>query len=486
MRYNRVRMDDAVSDRLKLLRIQTTPEIARNKGGAGGERGTTAAPAGRTYRTWPVFSLALVVLLGLMLVPSVTALRRSEAIYQEIRASEQQFQDSQQIVERLSQNVFAISLSIREFLLDPSPDAGRAYRARVNANRDQLQADIARLGAVLPADGDLALQQLRQQVDQYLAIVTSIFDWTSQQRAERAAYFLREEQRPRRETILAVAQELSRINAAVYTQQQRRTTESELWFRGDLLQSASFALISGLVVSAAGMLRLRWLERRATEQRQRAEETTAEIRELSVRLRHAQEEERRTISRELHDEVGQKLTAMRMELGTLERLRHHDGEFESRLGEVKALTEQSLHSIRDLAAGLRPAVLDDLGLPAAVQKQARDFSRRTGVAVSVSVDGPFGELSDPHRTYIYRIVQEALTNCARHAQASKIHVELVDLGDRIELAISDDGVGFANDPRHREGFGLIGMEERVRELGGVVTVRSSPDRGTTIRASIPR
>lgn len=480
-------MDDAVSDLAKLPHIQTSPEIAQNKGGAAGESGFRAATrGGKSYRTWPVFSFALVVLLGLMLVPAVTALRRSEAIYREIRTSEQQFQDSQQIVEGLSQNVFAISLSIREFLLDPSPDAGRLYRTRVNANRDQLQADMVRLAQVLPPDGSVALQQLRQQVDQYLAIVTSIFDWTSQQRVERGAYFLREEQRPRRETILAVAQELSHINASVYAQQQRRTTESELWFRGDLMNSVLFALMTGVVVSGAGMLRLRWLERRATEQRQRAEETTAEVRKLSVRLRHAQEEERRTISRELHDEVGQKLTAMRMELGTLEHLRHHSADFESRLSEVKALAEQSLHSIRDLAAGLRPAVLDDLGLPAAVQKQARDFSKRTGVAVSVSVDGPFRDVSDPHRTYIYRIVQEALTNCAKHARAKKIAVDLFDRGDRIELTISDDGVGFTRDPRLREGLGLIGMEERVRELGGVVAVRSTPDHGTTIQASIPR
>jgi signal transduction histidine kinase len=479
-------MENAVSGLRNPPRIQTTPEIAQKTGGAVSESSRPPqVRRGRTYRTWPVFSLALLALLALMLVPALTALRRSEAIYEEIRASQQQFQSTQQIFERVSQNVFAISLAIREFLLDSSPDAGRTYRARVTGTREQLQADIARLDRVLPTDGKAALQQLRQEVDQYVAVVTAIFDWSAQQRVERGAYFLREEQRPRRETILAVTQQLSHINATVYAEQQRHTTDSEQWFRGELTDSVLFALLTGVIVSAAGILRMRWLERRAAEQRHDAEETTEEIRQLSIRLRHAQEEERRTISRELHDEVGQKLTAMRMELGTLEGLRRHEGEFESRLAEVKALAEQSLHSIRDLAAGLRPAVLDDLGLPAAVQKQAREFSMRTGVKVTVSVDGPFNQLIDPHRTYIYRIVQEALTNCAKHAKARQIDVALADRGDRVELSVTDDGVGFSRERGLHTGLGVIGMEERVRELGGVIVVNSTPEHGTMIHASIP-
>jgi signal transduction histidine kinase len=349
-----------------------------------------------------------------------------------------------------------------------------------------LQADIKQLGAALPADGQATLHELKLQVDEYLAVVGPVFDWTPQQRAQRGAYFLREEQRPRRETILAVAQELWQLNASVYAQQQRRTTESEQWFRSELRKSVLFALLAGVVISGGGVLRMRALERRATEQRQQAEETTAEIRNLSVQLRHAQEEERRTISRELHDDVGQQLTAMRMELGTLERLRGgNSGEFGARLAELKGMAEQSLHVIRDIAAGLRPSVLDDLGLPAAVQKQAREFSKRTGVTVSVTVDGRFDDLRDPHRTYIYRIVQEALTNCAKHAHPNQIAVTLVKRTERIDLTVADDGAGFDADRMRRGGLGLIGMEERVRELGGRAEVRSSRGQGTTIHVTVP-
>ncbi|MGH9140191.1 MAG: sensor histidine kinase, partial [Thermoanaerobaculia bacterium] len=132
-----------------------------------------------------------------------------------------------------------------------------------------------------------------------------------------------------------------------------------------------------------------------------------------------------------------------------------------------------------------PSVLDDLGLPAAVQKQAREFSKRTGVVVAVSVDGSFERLRDPHRTYIYRIVQEALTNCAKHSEAHSISVTLIGRPDRVELVVADDGVGFDAGRLRKGGLGLIGMEERVRELGGVAEIRSAPGEGTAIHVSTP-
>ena len=433
-----------------------------------------------------MFALALLALLALMLVPALTALRRSEAIYGEIRASQEQFQETQRVFAALSQNVFAISLSIREFLLDTSPDAARLYRSRLDTARDQLHADVARLAEILPPDSNSTLQRLKEEVDGYLAAVHSVFEWTAQERGERGSFFLRQEQRPRRESILAVAQQLSTLSAAIYAQQQKQTTESEVWFERELTRSVLYALIAGIVISTGGMLRMRWLERRAAEQRQHAEETTEEIRKLSSQIRRAQEEERRTISRELHDDVGQKLTAMRMELGTLEQLRSTtDGEFDVRLAEVKALAEQSLQVIRHIAAGLRPSALDDLGLPAAVQKQVRQFSGRTGMHASVDVQGPFTTLADPHRTYIYRIVQELLTNCAKHSRAAHVRLSLVDAGEHIELTVVDDGVGFDPGRIPHPGLGLIGMEERVRELGGTTAIRAASGEGASIRVRIP-
>src|SRR5688572_17976031 len=441
----------------------------------------------RTYRTWPVFLVALGLLLGLMLVPALTALNRSEQIYREIRLSQEQFQTTRDVFEALARNVFTISITIREFLLDNSAEASRTYLARLHSNWEQLQTSIGQLRATLAPGETGVLHKLETELNAYWASIVPVFDWTPRERAERGAYFLREEQRPRRQSILAIAEELADLNLALYRQQLLRINESERGFRSDLNRSVTYALLAGVVVSAAGILRIRWLERRAHEQHEQSERTGEEMRNLSIRLRHAQEDERRAISRELHDEVGQKLTAMRMELGSLERLRTSDaGAFAAALSQIKGLAEQSLRTIRDIAAVLRPSVLDDLGLGAALQKQAREFSKLTGTPASVTVEGEFAGLTDRQRTYIYRIVQETLTNCAKHATARHVSIRLIDGSGWMDLAVSDDGVGFDPATAPHSGLGLIGIEERARELGGVMEIKSSRDRGTTISLKIPR
>jgi signal transduction histidine kinase len=160
-------------------------------------------------------------------------------------------------------------------------------------------------------------------------------------------------------------------------------------------------------------------------------------------------------------------------------------EFNECLSEVKSLAEASLRLIRDIAAGLRPSVLDDLGLGPAIQQQVREFGRRAGVRASVSMDGDFDNLSDRQRTYVFRIVQEALTNCAKHSRAKQIAIAVRANEGCTELTIADDGVGFDPSKMLHSGLGLIGIEERVRELGGSVALESAVGKGTTIRVAIP-
>jgi signal transduction histidine kinase len=153
------------------------------------------------------------------------------------------------------------------------------------------------------------------------------------------------------------------------------------------------------------------------------------MRRLSRRLVSAQEDERRRLARELHDEVGQMLTALRMELGKAERLRPANGPgFAAGITECKRIIDTVMESVRALSMGLRPAMLDDFGLGAALDWHGRDFSRRYGVPVFLTVEGDVDRLPEPHRTSVYRIVQEALTNCARHARAGRVEVTLRDAG----------------------------------------------------------
>jgi signal transduction histidine kinase len=147
-----------------------------------------------------------------------------------------------------------------------------------------------------------------------------------------------------------------------------------------------------------------------------------------------------------------------------------------------------MQSVRALAMGLRPSMLDDLGLEPALRWQAQEFSRRSGVPVSLETDGELEDLPDSVRTCIYRVVQESLTNCARHAEAKDVRITVHGSRDRIYLTIQDDGKGFdIHNPGNR-GMGLVGMEERIRKLGGTLIISSQNmniPKGTILEIELP-
>jgi signal transduction histidine kinase len=200
----------------------------------------------------------------------------------------------------------------------------------------------------------------------------------------------------------------------------------------------------------------------------------------------AQEEERRSISRELHDEIGQMLTGLRLELRNLEELHAASSpEFSTHLAETKVLAEKVMRAVRDLAMGLRPSMLDDLGLEPALRWQAREYSRHNGIPATVEIDGDIDRLSEELRTCVYRVIQESLTNCARHAKAKHVRITVHGGKDQIAASIQDDGIGFDAGRMASRGIGLIGMEERVRELGGTMTILSQNQKGTVVEITIP-
>jgi signal transduction histidine kinase len=199
---------------------------------------------------------------------------------------------------------------------------------------------------------------------------------------------------------------------------------------------------------------------------------------------NADEQERKRISRDLHDCVGQVLTAASLELSSL-RSSGLLSDQQQKLDNVAQLNVEALRLVRDLAMGLRPAMLDDLGLTAALQWQVRQFSRRTGIAASIHFCGEIDPLPEPHRTCIYRCVQEALTNCARHSKARKVEVVLAASPGVATLTVEDDGVGVASEAIASPGLGILGMHERVEALGGRVSIEPRREGGTRLHFEIP-
>jgi signal transduction histidine kinase len=214
-------------------------------------------------------------------------------------------------------------------------------------------------------------------------------------------------------------------------------------------------------------------------------EREARIAELSGHLLRAQEEERKRISRELHDETGQALMVIRLYLGMLE------GSVSTRSSRAKIretleVVDRTIEGIRRIIGRLSPLVLQELGLIAAVRKEAKDLAKSTGVKARVNLASDFGRLPGALETAIYRVVQEALHNVAKHADAASVVIEMFREGDRVRLTIEDDGVGITRKPNPaRQTFGVSGMRERISTLGGKMTIVSSPGHGTRIEVDAP-
>jgi signal transduction histidine kinase len=200
---------------------------------------------------------------------------------------------------------------------------------------------------------------------------------------------------------------------------------------------------------------------------------------------NTQEEERKSLSRELHDHVAQVLTGLKMALGRVERIAAPvDARVGPAVAECKGLVDDMFNTVRGLALGLRPSMLDDFGLQAALEWHVRDFTGRSAMNVDLKMEGDFDALPDKHRTCLYRVVQEALTNCVRHAHAENIRVSVQAQGGCLQVSVTDDGVGL-NPGRHRNGLGLRGIDERVRELDGTMAILQEAGGGTTVAVRLP-
>jgi len=222
-----------------------------------------------------------------------------------------------------------------------------------------------------------------------------------------------------------------------------------------------------------------------------AEERARFDRDVLARVIEAQEAERARVSRDLHDQIGQSLTAVllgqRLVLDALDPDDPELREARARAAEVRSLAAHALNDVRQLAFELRPIVLDDIGLVAAVQRLTTDLADRHQLELNVDLAG----LSDESRlpadieTVVYRIVQESLTNVTRHASAARVRVTVVVTDGRLRAEITDDGTGFEPTPGKRRSLGLTGMVERATLVGGEVNITSAPGAGTTVRLDLP-
>ncbi|HKW91786.1 MAG TPA: ATP-binding protein [Methylomirabilota bacterium] len=262
---------------------------------------------------------------------------------------------------------------------------------------------------------------------------------------------------------------------------ERRRDGSTMWVEGDYM---CFYDAAGRITGHFGIQRDVSDRIRAAEE---LEQSRAELRALAARLQTTREEERTRIAREIHDELGQALTALKLDVAWLEsrRPRNNSGAF--RLSDVSltARIDETMQIVRRIASELRPSVLDPLGLEAALDVLVQEAAKRTGIAITLQAE-EFPRLPDQVASHAFRIIQEALTNVTRHSKATRVEVTVRRLKKAILLSVEDNGIGFT--PQTLSGLkslGLVGMRERALACGGTLMIRGEPGEGTAIVVTIP-
>lgn len=396
---------------------------------------------------------------------------------------------AQELLTAVRGQVLVASVNVRDALLDPDSNNTDEYRRKLE---DAYQSAERSLLEYVPiVHGTVERQRiarLHAELTEFRRALLNVLATDSTRWSVDARMLLRQQILPRRESVIRVADEVQGLNRSEFLQQLNdvasvyRTTQRELW------GSFGLAVIVSLAIAWLATIYAGRLEARIHLQHVREGEYVRDLQRLSTKLITAQEEERRVIARELHDEVGQGLTAIKVELTIAQRAIEH-GASGRVLDSARSIAEHALHTVRDLSHLLHPALLDDLGLAAAVDWYVKGFATRHGIPVELVQDRMTGRLRPDVEVTAYRIIQEALTNVVKHARASSCRVCLRRLTGSVVVTVEDDGMGFDSRPPREDAstpaLGLIGIRERASQLGGVLRVESGAHKGTRLTVELP-
>jgi len=440
-------------------------------------------------RLLPKSRVALLIGFGSLLVIMALAGIDSLRVLQNFRVNDdrirRQFLFQNHVLNDIRSEVYLSGTYVRDYLLEPEPERAETFRANLEEVRHQMDSALESYGRQPGLEKYDDYTALKAELSQYWRILEPVFKWDASERRRNGYAFLRDEVFPRRQNMLAIADRIAGINEQQLTAGNGEVIGLLVRFQARIAITLLAAIVLGLGMAAFSIRRILGLEQQAHARYQETAEARGQLKDLSARLVQAQETERRALSRELHDEVGQSLSAVLVELRNLstgltvrpeQQTRHH-------VETIRSLVESAIRVVRNMALLLRPSMLDDLGLVPALKWQAREVSKRTSMDVSVAAESWCDDLPDEYKTCIYRVVQEALHNCASHSGGSNVRIRVQQKQQRVALSIQDDGKGF--DSQQSRGLGLLGIQERVTRLHGSCTVHSAPGSGTILSIDLP-
>jgi signal transduction histidine kinase len=406
--------------------------------------------------------LILIAVCGIATLVGFDQLQRREHRYR--AAALQRATDLQTVREA----VLLSGTLARDYLFWADKDKATSVRKKFD--------ELEREAGVALARWDEDQTGLRGEVKAYWKTLGIMLDVAGRERRRGVDEYFYRELAKRREAMLSIADRAARLQQAEHEKEQQQLASFGSTFAGVLSAAFISTLLLGAAISFAACRKLIRMEADARHRQ-------SDLEALSARLVKTQEDERKAVARELHDQVGQMLTALSMECG--HALHAHDELRTQRpyLDSIRCLSEALIVAVRDISLSLRPSMLDDFGLVPALQWHAREVKRRSGMEVTVNaIEDDCEQVGEATRTCVYRVAQEALRNCERHAAATHIELRLERAGSILRMMVSDNGRGF--DIKHTRGLGLVGMQERVEALGGRYEIQSKPDAGTQVLVSL--
>ena len=429
------------------------------------------------------------VLLAVWAFAGYELIRSLGDVRERVTAEHAAFARAADAVSLIRRNVLEASINVRDVMIDADDAARESYRGGL---RELRAATERRLAEYVPQAQSAAERdewtKLQSKLAEFWGSFEFVFADDLPTSTARAAGVLKQNVRPIRKDVQTLLDNLKALNQAA--QQQHDADVERLYAdaRTRFVWIAAGALVLGLAAAWFATWQVAGLEREIHRQRLAETRNRLDLERLSARLVDAQEQERRSLARELHDEVGQALTAIKMSVAAALRTPGTHPRAYAALEEARGVAETTLQGVRDLSQLLHPSMLDDFGLPETLAAYLRNFSKRTGIRAHLAHDGGDERMAPDVEVCLYRIVQEALTNVARHSGALTCTVSLRQVDGEVELVVEDSGRGMppsAAGADARRGLGLMGMRERAQALSGRFTIANRPEGGTRLVVTLP-
>jgi signal transduction histidine kinase len=399
-----------------------------------------------------------------------------------------QFVDQDAGLGTLRRNLWLAGNYVRDFFILPTPAQGELLHSQLQDLKNENEQALQHLALSSNDAGTAA--KLRKRLDEFWAVVDPLPRTMLHTTGGQQYDFLQREIVPRRGQLYNAMLALAGASQQRFQNSQSEFASARRQAAGRLLMMLVAALLLSVLVVRLSLRHAENLELQAERHYAAVEQTKGELQQLSARLLEIEEEGKRKLSRELHDEIGQTLALLQIEISHAQSLPEvRSAALIGSLGRARELAERTVQTVRDTALLLRPALLDDLGLVPALQFLLENFLRRSRIATEFTEEGVADRFPDAVMTCVYRVLQEALHNCEKHSGAARVRVAVRQLPECLLLEVEDNGRGFSLNangmPLKSSGLGLLGSRERAAIVGGTLAIDSAPGRGTRIALRIP-